>query len=76
MATLSNRMTTVKDALFRLDRMDRHVADFEADVLDTCLRQAQQGRLPSRKQHRILCEMIEKYLEDTPLLRSMQEIAP
>jgi len=67
---------TVKEALYALDRMEREPSDFEANVLETVTRQIQIGRLPSPKQHRILCDMIEAYLDDGPLLRAMQEEMP
>ena len=66
-------MTAVKDALCMLDQMHREVSDFEAAVLETLTRQVQSGRLPSAKQHRILCEMVEKYLHDPTLLRTLLE---
>jgi hypothetical protein len=66
----------IKEALYALDRMEREPSDFEANVLETVTRQIQAGRLPSPKQHRILCEMIEKYLDDPALLKALQEEAP
>ena len=60
-------------ALDTLDRMEREVSDFEADLLDSMKRRLRSsGRLPSAKQHRILCEMVEKYLDDPGLLRVLQ----
>ena len=69
-------MTHLKDALYRLDQMEREVSDFEAGVLETVTRQAQAGRLPSAKQARILGEMIEKYLGDARLLHNFQAHVP
>jgi hypothetical protein len=66
----------VKEALYALDRMEGEPSDFEANVLETVTRQIQAGRLPSPKQHRILCDMLEKYCAENPaLLRDfMQEV--
>lgn len=69
-------MTVVHEALTQLDRMEQSVSDYEADVLETCMRQWQQRRLPSSKQHRILCELVEQYLGDPVLLRRLLEVAP
>jgi hypothetical protein len=70
------RMTTVKDALDALDTMEDEPSRFEAHLLETVTRQVQAGRLPSPKQHRILCEMVEKYLGDAGLLRDVQNATP
>ena len=64
-------MTVLKDTLYALDTMEKEPTDFEAMVLETVTRQLQLGRGPSVKQHRILCEMVEKYLNDPPLLRAL-----
>jgi len=69
-------MAVIKDTLFALDNMEHEPSDFEASVLETVTRQAQQGRQPSAKQHRILCEMVERYLDDAPLLRALREEMP
>lgn len=66
-------MTTVKDALYRLDQMAHEPNDFEANVLETVTRQVLRGRLPTEKQCAVLCKMIEHYLDDPTLLRDMQE---
>lgn len=62
-----DRTDTVQEAVQRLDTMERETTRFEAGVLETVMRQLQHGQLPSPKQTRILCEMIEEYLDD-PLL--------
>lgn len=67
---------TVKEVLHALDRMEHEPSDFEANVLETVTRQMQGGRMLSPKQHRILCEMIEKYLDDPALLRAFQKEEP
>lgn len=69
-------MTAVKDALYLLDQMEHEPTTFEANVLETVTRQIQVGRLPSANQHRIMCEMIEKYLGDPALLRTILEVQP
>ncbi len=69
-------MTVVKDTLYALDRMEAEPSSFEANVLETVTRQCQRGRLPSVKQHRVLCAMIEKYLDDPALLRALQAETP
>jgi len=69
-------MTAVKESVSMLDTMQREPTNFEAGVLETVTRQLQKGRLPSANQHRILCEMIEKYLRDPALLKTMQGVAP
>jgi hypothetical protein len=62
----------IREAITALDGMECPVTDFEANVLETMLRQLTQGRLPSPKQHRILCEMVEAYLEEPDLLHALQ----
>lgn len=57
----------VSETLKALDQMETEPTDFEANVLETCTRQALEGRLPSRKQCQVLSEMVEKYLHDGPL---------
>jgi len=66
-------MTIVKDTLYALDTMDHEPTDFEASVLETVTRQADRGYGPSVKQHRILCEMVKKYLKDQVLLQAWQQ---
>lgn len=65
-------LTVVCDAVRALDTMRREPTNFEAGVLETVLRQLGANRLPSPKQHQVLCEMIEKYLRDPALMRQMQ----
>lgn len=66
-------LLTVKDVLSALDRMEEEPTNFEANVLETLFDQVSEGWLPSVKQHRILCEMVEKYLDDPGLLRALQD---
>jgi hypothetical protein len=68
-------MTVIRDTLYALDTMDAEPTDFEASILESVTRQAQQGRGPSIKQHRILCEIVEKYLDDPALLRALHQKA-
>ncbi len=68
--------TVVENTLDALDRMAQEPSDYEANVLDTLLRQIQQGRLPSATQHRLLCDMVATYLDDPALLRALQKEAP
>jgi hypothetical protein len=63
---------TITHVIHALDTMDCVVSDFEAEVLETVSRQLRQGRLPSVKQRRILGEMVEAYLEDPALVRSLK----
>jgi len=69
-------MTVMRETLYALDRMEQEPTDFEASVLETVTRQVQRGYGPSVKQHRILCAMVETYLDDQALLRALREEAP
>ncbi len=69
-------MTVVKDTLYALDQMEAEPSSFEANVLETVTRQCQRGYLPSVKQHRVLEDMIMKYLDDASLLRALQAVRP
>ena len=51
-------------ALKRLDTMEAVVTDFEANILESVIRQRTWA---SKKQRRILAQMLEKYLSDVTL---------
>lgn len=48
--------------LFRLDTYPRAVTDWEADFLDSLLKQMGQGRNPSPKQRAVVLRMAQAYL--------------
>ena len=57
--------TLLQDILRRLDTMAQEPTDFEAGVLETCLRQRTWA---SAKQRRIVRRMAERYLPDSVAL--------
>jgi hypothetical protein len=57
-------VTVLEEILHRLDTCEAEVTDFEAGVLDTCLRWQRQGRRITPKQRAIVVQMAEKYLPD------------
>mgnify|MGYP001564356047 CR=1 FL=1 len=61
-------MTPLDDALQQLDHLPQGVTDFEASLLDSCLKRRMAGRALSAKQQACVLKMIRVYLPDAERL--------